>query len=68
MADDSLIEEMRAALRDDREHARLSRPDSPPPVAAVEPVAEPSREPEPVQASSPRWWAKLGRRRASSGD
>jgi hypothetical protein len=64
MADDSLIEEMRAALRDDFEHARAPRPSAAPPV---EPAAEAPVEPEPAEEPVPRRWAWLHRRTRPQG-
>jgi hypothetical protein len=61
MPDESLIEEMRAALRDDFEHARAPRPSAPP---AVEPAAEVPVEPEPAEEPVPRRWAWPLRRRS----
>ena len=61
MADESLIEEMRAALRHDREHARRPRSDSTPPAATIEPIAvEPDEQPS-TDEQSLLWWARLRR-------
>ena len=70
MADESLIEEMRVAIRGDRERAEQRRREAPAPVSAVEPaspleeipIQEPAVEPEPAPESV-GWWARLRRRR-----